>query len=571
MPRPGLFFSQASPPLPRLSTRADVALFVGLIARTQAAPSDAQMDALEAGGWIAPLAVPGPRPTTRAAIDAATAAQKADRLAAAMPLLGLPVAVESFESFATLYDWQCRPVEVGATIRIGCPLGLAVHAFFAEGGRRAYIVRTGDPLPLADSRVDADQAAFAAAKLALLDWPAAKPPADAADRHPLIPGLVNFAARPDPGNRSSWRGAAAIFGLDDVALLALPDLVDLCAGSPLPAASVPPPPASAEQFKPCAAIVPDAAPALRPALPQWQAPRLDQTGYARWAGAVRAVLDLLARPAGPAHRRDVMLIGAAPLPRIDAGFDHGEERNPLAVLAQSGAVIADQSLLSAAHIGSARLQLGYPWIATAISGEQPEGLAGPEGALAGILARTALESGAFRSAADRPSYAANGLWPRLGSADLDRAAGDSAGWLGSRLCLFGERAGVLRLLSDATTAESRSWQPGGVSRLMGIILRAGRHLGSDLIFEPSGPLTWVALRGRIEQLMEQLRALGAFSGASAEECYAVRCDAGTMSRADLDAGRLIAQIGFAPAYPVERITVLLDLTGGNAAPVREAA
>lgn len=44
----------------------------------------------------------------------------------------------------------------------------------------------------------------------------------------------------------------------------------------------------------------------------------------------------------------------------------------------------------------------------------------------------------------------------------------------------------------------------------------------------------------------------------------MRCDLGTMSRNDLDNGRLRAQVSLLPAAAVERITVVLELAGAVA-------
>lgn len=43
----------------------------------------------------------------------------------------------------------------------------------------------------------------------------------------------------------------------------------------------------------------------------------------------------------------------------------------------------------------------------------------------------------------------------------------------------------------------------------------------------------------------------------------MRCDLGTMSRNDLDNGRLRAQVSLLPAAALERITVMLELAGAG--------
>ena len=420
-------------------------------------------------------------------------------------------------------------------------------------------MRTGDPYPLVD--ISEGAGTFRARKKALLDWKAADAPADAAGRVPLLPGFTNFANQPDPGTRSTWAGMAAIFGIEDAAMLLLPDLIELCAGAPAPVAFIPEPLGPDEQFKDCAPALPAAIPATRPGRPSWRAPRLDKNGYALWARATRHAIDTLGRPTGPGHRRDVMLVGAAPLPSPESGYDKGEERNPLQVLERDGAAITKQSLFDNSLAGSARLQLAYPWVTTAQSLGQPEAIQSPEGVMAGIMARTAMQHGAFHSCAGQKPVSVQGVVPELTGAELANGSqGSKESWLGDRLSLIGRRYGEITLLSDATTANSRAWQVGGVSRLMGIILRGARHLGQDLMFEPSGQQIWARLEGMFRSFLEGLRQKNAFEGFTPADCYDVRCDRSTMSQNDIDNGRIIAQISFSPAYPVERITVSLALT-----------
>ncbi|MFM2411504.1 MAG: hypothetical protein RL481_2332, partial [Pseudomonadota bacterium] len=450
MTMPGIRFVSPSAPISGPGSRADIALFVGMIGREAKPLPDRLRGPLVQQGWVAKSAtIPNESPENTEA-----------RIRREEALLGIPVAVESWSAFEELFVVNSKPVELGGPDRIACPLGLAVHGFFAEGGRRAYIVRTGDPCPLVDLSEGA--ATFRARKKALLDWRNVDAPADATDRVPILPGFANAANRPDPGIRSTWKGIATIFGIEDAAMLLVPDLVELCAGSPQPVAPLPEPPGPPEQFKDCAPALPAAIPEKRPGKPEWRAPRLDRDGYALWARTTRHALDILGRPTGPGHRRDVMLLGAAPLPSPESGLDKGEERNPLLVLETNGASITKQSLFDDSLAGCARLQLAYPWIVTSLSAGQPEGIQSPEGVFAGMMARGAMMRGAFHSIAGQKPVGVIGLLPELTGSELASGSmGSADNWLGDRLSLFGRRYGEFALLSDATTATSRAWQFGG--------------------------------------------------------------------------------------------------------------
>lgn len=554
MPLPGITFTASRPSAVGLTSRADVAMFVGCVARRAAALPAVTRDALVADGW------------TPSGVFKATA-ERLDTL------LGVPVPVHNWSEFDALYAWDRRDASPGSPEQVPAPLGLAVKRFFAEGGAKAYVVRTGDPIALYDLSVTPD--AFALAKRQLLAWTSAAKPADAAQRQPILAGLDGRGTAADPSDPHSWTGAAVIYAVDDAAMLVLPDLIDLCSGAPHPAPPSDEPPGPPEIFKPCAPAAPAVAAEPRVARPALLAPRLDPAGYALWSRALRSALDLLGRPKGPAHRRDVMLVSAMPLPFVDLDFNEGEECWPLALLDRADLAAPGLRLLDDGAIGSARLQLAYPWIATADSVDLPEGLESPEGALAGLIARSTLLAGAFRSAAGQPLASVRALHPEIGASDLARGLAGKADWLGDRLSLIAERRGRIELFSDSSMAGEPAWRPGGTSRLMGILLRACRTLGDELVFEPSGPRLWSRMQAVLAAFCEELRGLGAFAGRNRDEAYTVTCDATSMTQADIDAGRVIATLAFLPAQPIERITVALQLTEAPpaifSAPAREAA
>ena len=55
--------------------------------------------------------------------------------------------------------------------------------------------------------------------------------------------------------------------------------------------------------------------------------------------------------------------------------------------------------------------------------------------------------------------------------------------------------------------------------------------------------------------MSQLFRQGALQGTRAEDAYFVRCDRTTMTQDDINDGRLVILIGFAPFVPAEFITI----------------
>jgi hypothetical protein len=82
-----------------------------------------------------------------------------------------------------------------------------------------------------------------------------------------------------------------------------------------------------------------------------------------------------------------------------------------------------------------------------------------------------------------------------------------------------------------------------------------------VVFEPNNPSLWSDLRNLLENFLRQLFIAGAFRGRREREAFFVRCDAELNTRQVLDSGRLIVEIGVAPAEPLEFIVVRIVRDG----------
>lgn len=415
---------------------------------------------------------------------------------------------------------QARGAESRA---IGTPLGQALRAFFAGGGRRAYVIRLGDPLPYLSGR---------GARLGqlhrLLLGPAPPAGLDGPRLRTLLAGNT-----PSPRQEAAdWYGPAQVFGLADASYLLLPDLPELV--SPPPARLAPPAPGQAPQevFSPCARAVPAALPAAAAGLPP---PRVDGEGLALWRAAAGRALELLRR-----HARDKLLLLAAPL----AG--------PEVVLDAAALGVADRPGDPGGRLASAFLQLAEPWLVSAQSRSLPGGLLPPDGPLAGLLAANALTRGAFLTAAGRPLGQLVDLAP-------DPATGLEA------LSRFARTPQGIHLDADHTSSPDPAWRAGSVSRLLALLTRVALEMGGAGAFESSGERLWRDLRVQMESWLARVQAAGGLAGLTPAEGFRVRCDRSTMSQADIDNGRLIVEVTLLPARPIERIHVALALGAGPVA------
>jgi phage tail sheath protein FI len=102
-------------------------------------------------------------------------------------------------------------------------------------------------------------------------------------------------------------------------------------------------------------------------------------------------------------------------------------------------------------------------------------------------------------------------------------------------------------------------------RRTAIMLRISIHAGIPwAVFEPNDESLWAQLRLNIGSFMNRLFLQGAFQGSTPSEAYFVKCDAETTTQADIDAGVVNVQIGFAPLKPAEFVVVQISQMAGQA-------
>ena len=503
--------------------RADIACFVGYVKRrTSPLPQTAIAD-LRAAGWI-----DGPWRRDEEQIRS---------------LEQLPVTVESWESFDRLFDWRARPVsaspagEDAAAATCATYLGAAARRFFAQGGRRAIIVRVGDPWPFLES--PGSRAAHRGTRIAR-----------------LLPEVPEGALPFDPTDPRTWRGIQHLYGLPEATLVCLPDLADACADDPPAADSTLPLVPPSEGFVECSHT--ESTPSPDNSLRAMRAPRCGVDGLRTFTQAIASVKSFLVR-----RRRDTIFVGALPLIAAEAAA-----RQPLDYLERERVLRAEGT--SPGDASSAFVQLGYPWIAARHSDDLPQLLEPPDGLLAGLVAAGALARGTFRSVAGTLLPTVIDTEPRA-SWGLE----SDSPWtrLARRVCLIARQPDGWALQSDVTTSPDTAWRAGGVTRMLASLLRAARATGEAEMFSGNGPELWTRVRRHLEALLTSYWREGGLGGTTPDEAFEVRCDRSTMTQADLDAGRLVARIVVLPAFAVEHITVVLALSaaGQVESDVREVA
>lgn len=102
-----------------------------------------------------------------------------------------------------------------------------------------------------------------------------------------------------------------------------------------------------------------------------------------------------------------------------------------------------------------------------------------------------------------------------------------------------------------TLASDPEWQYVAVRRAA-IALERSIHQGTAwAVFEPNDETLWAQLRADVGDFMFARYQAGWFQGLSADDAYFVRCDLSTMTQTDLEEGRTVILVGFAPLAPAE--------------------
>jgi phage tail sheath protein FI len=106
-----------------------------------------------------------------------------------------------------------------------------------------------------------------------------------------------------------------------------------------------------------------------------------------------------------------------------------------------------------------------------------------------------------------------------------------------------------------------------VRRLFIIVEESIKNSTNWVVFEPNGADLWSRVKMTISSFLEGLYAGGMLAGNSPEQAYFVDIGPTTMTRDDIENGRLICNIGIAPVKPAEfvifRVTQFTAESGGG--------
>lgn len=173
------------------------------------------------------------------------------------------------------------------------------------------------------------------------------------------------------------------------------------------------------------------------------------------------------------------------------------------------------------------------------------------GAVAGIWARTDIETGVWKAPAgvDATLNGISGLAVKL--TDADSGILNPLGINSLRdFPMYGPVVWRARTLRGAEQwADSYKYVP---TRRLALYIQSWLRTSTAwATFEPNDPVLWAQLTAQVSTFMNGLWTQGALFGSKPDDSYFVRCDASTTTPDDLAAGVTHVQIGFAPVRPAE--------------------
>ena len=418
------------------------------------------------------------------------------------------------------------------------------RAFFQQVFKKCYVILMGEPLQLglnSDKKIN---------KLANVlfgndtSWSGIE---NLNDLNTVsIPSWVT-----DEEEQTNWHGLSILLGLSETTFLSLPDLADLLSVQELSPSEIAEE-SSSSGFVECvneSALVQSAQVSL------WEAPRCSATGYEVWSRIVGHIADYLRK-----NRPETQLIASIPLPseKIKKQWESFFQKTYFEA--------ATDNLFQT--LNSDQLQLTYPWLKTYQSGQLPSNAELPEGRLIGLLANSALRDGAYFSVAGTIMDDVYDLYPAVqnGLMELD----SENRYLSERISFFFPTPLGISLQSDVTPANTKEKQYAVVKRLTMYIRRVVRQIGTTSVFEPNSANLWNHIERSLSQLMATIYQKQVLKGKTQKEAFSVICDNTTMTKTDIDNGRVITYIMFQPALPIEKIVVSLAFDQKGLALITEA-
>ncbi|MEU3567069.1 phage tail sheath C-terminal domain-containing protein [Kitasatospora sp. NPDC036755] len=189
--------------------------------------------------------------------------------------------------------------------------------------------------------------------------------------------------------------------------------------------------------------------------------------------------------------------------------------------------------------------LYHPWLVP--SGDQSQPVP-PVGAVAGVWSAVDRDRGVWVAPADVGIRAA-----RAARKVTEQELGGA-----QPVNFLHETGGRGTVVTGARTLDDTggTWAQIPVRRLADTVGRDLQNALSMAVFETNTQPTWTRVQAAADTYLHGLWRRGALAGSTSAEAFSVRVGKGvTMTDQDVEAGRIILTVGFAPVRPAEFVTV----------------
>jgi hypothetical protein len=209
-------------------------------------------------------------------------------------------------------------------------------------------------------------------------------------------------------------------------------------------------------------------------------------------------------------------------------------------------------------LSSAYAAAYHPWLGVAPADDDRDTLVRtpPSAAAAGIVAARERAFGV-------PFGPANTIARGVVMLDRELRRDEHTALFEAGINVYAREPGGFALTSARTLSDAPEWRQLSVRRLVTQLALTLERQMQWVVFENHTPALRRELRRAIRALLRGLFLRNAFAGQTEEEAYFVRCDEALNDARTIDAGQLIAEVGVAPAEPLEFLVVRLvrDLDG----------
>lgn len=195
-------------------------------------------------------------------------------------------------------------------------------------------------------------------------------------------------------------------------------------------------------------------------------------------------------------------------------------------------------------IDSTYAAMYHPWIQTFDPSAGRPGFFPPSGAVMGVYSRTDIGRGVHKAPANE-TVACTGL-----KVNYTKAEQDILNPEGINLIRALPGQGI-RIWGARTASSSSAFCYVNVRRLFIFVEESIKANTNWVVFEPNDATLWSRVSISINSFLEGLWRAGMLVGESPEEAYFVNIGPDTMTRDDIQNGKLICNVGIAPSRPAE--------------------